>query len=47
MAVSEAMTELGRLDASASLLPNPHLIARIAPVEELLAPTCRHLFVGF
>jgi Fic family protein len=34
MAVSEAMTELGRLDAAASLVPNPHLIARIATRRE-------------
>ncbi len=30
MVVSEAMTELGRLDAAASLLPNPQLVTRIA-----------------
>lgn len=29
MAVSEAMSELGRLDAAASLIPNPALITRI------------------
>lgn len=34
MAVSEAMSELGRLDAAASLVPNPHLIARIATRRE-------------
>ncbi|HZQ28156.1 MAG TPA: Fic/DOC family N-terminal domain-containing protein [Acidimicrobiales bacterium] len=34
MTVSEAMTELGRLDAAASLIPNPQLIARIATRTE-------------
>lgn len=34
MAVSEAMSELGRLDAAASLVPNPQLIARIATRRE-------------
>lgn len=34
MAVSDAMTELGRLDAAASLVPNPALIARIATRRE-------------
>jgi Fic family protein len=34
MVVSEAMTELGRLDAAASLIPNPHLIARLATRQE-------------
>lgn len=34
MAVSEAMTELGRLDAAASLIPNPQLIARITTRRE-------------
>lgn len=34
MAVSEAMTELGRLDAAASLVPNPQLIARITTRRE-------------
>jgi Fic family protein len=36
MAVSEAMTELGRLDAAASLVPNPALIARIATRREAI-----------
>jgi Fic family protein len=36
MAVSEAMTELGRLDAAASLIPNPQLIARIATRREAI-----------
>lgn len=34
MTVSEAMTELGRLDAAASLVPNPQLVARIATRRE-------------
>lgn len=34
MAVSEAMAELGRLDAAASLVPNPQLIARIVTRRE-------------
>lgn len=34
MAVSDAMTELGRLDAAASLVPNPLLITRIATRRE-------------
>jgi len=34
MTVSEAMTELGRLDAAASLIPNPQLVARIATRRE-------------
>jgi Fic family protein len=36
MAVSEAMTELGRLDAAASLVPNPQLIARLAIRREAI-----------
>ena len=36
MAVSDAMTELGRLDAAASLVPNPLLIARIATRREAI-----------
>lgn len=36
MTVSEAMTELGRLDAAASLVPNPQLIARIATRREAI-----------
>ncbi|MEP7348117.1 MAG: Fic/DOC family N-terminal domain-containing protein [Gemmatimonadaceae bacterium] len=36
MAVSEAMTELGRLDAAASLVPNPQLISRIATRREAI-----------
>lgn len=34
MTVSEAMSELGRLDAAAQLVPNPQLIARIATRRE-------------
>lgn len=34
MAVAEAMTELGRLDAAAGLVPNPQLITRIATRRE-------------
>jgi Fic family protein len=34
MTVSEAMSELGRLDAAASLIPNPQLIARITTRRE-------------
>jgi Fic family protein len=34
MTVSEAMSELGRLDAAASLVPNPQLITRIATRRE-------------
>ncbi len=34
MAVSEAMTELGRLDAAATLIPNPQLVTRIATRRE-------------
>ena len=30
MVVSEAMTELGRIDAAASLIPNPQLVTRVA-----------------
>jgi Fic family protein len=33
-AVSEAMSELGRLDAAAALIPNPQLIVRIATRRE-------------
>lgn len=36
MAVSEAMAEIGRLDAAASLIPNPQLIARIATRREAI-----------
>lgn len=36
MAVSEAMTELGRLDAAASLIPNPQLVTRIATRREAI-----------
>ncbi|MEO5841822.1 MAG: Fic/DOC family N-terminal domain-containing protein [Acidimicrobiales bacterium] len=36
MAVSEAMTELGRLDEAASLVPNPQLISRIATRREAI-----------
>lgn len=34
MTVSEAMSELGRLDAAASLVPNPQLVSRIATRRE-------------
>lgn len=34
MAVSEAMSELGRLDAAASLIPNPQLVTRIVTRRE-------------
>lgn len=34
MAVSDAMSELGRLDAAAALVPNPQLIVRIATRRE-------------
>jgi Fic family protein len=34
MIISEAMTELGRLDSAASLIPNPHLVARVATRRE-------------
>jgi Fic family protein len=34
MAVTDAMTELGRLDAAASLIRNPQLVARIATRRE-------------
>lgn len=36
MAVSEAMTELGRLDAAARLIPNPQLVTRIATRREAI-----------
>ncbi len=36
MAVSEAMAELGRLDAAASLIPNPQLVTRIATRREAI-----------
>ena len=36
MTVSEAMTELGRLDAAASLIPNPQLVTRIATRQEAI-----------
>ena len=36
MAVSEAMTELGRLDAAASLIRNPQLVTRIATRREAI-----------
>jgi Fic family protein len=36
MVVSEAMTELGRIDASASLIPNPHLVTRVATRREAI-----------
>jgi Fic family protein len=34
MTVSEAMAELGRLDAAAGLIPNPQLVARLATRRE-------------
>ncbi len=36
MVVSEAMTELGRLDAAASLIPNPQLVTRSATRREAI-----------
>ncbi len=36
MAVSEAATELGRLDAAASLIPSPQLVARAATRREAI-----------
>lgn len=36
MAVSEAMNELGRLDAAASLIPNPQLVTRVATRREAI-----------
>jgi len=36
MVVSEAATELGRLDAAASLIPNPQLVTRIATRREAI-----------
>jgi len=36
MVVSEANAELGRLDAAASLIPNPHLVTRIATRREAI-----------
>ena len=36
MAVSEAMAELGRLDAAAGLIPNPQLVTRIATRQEAI-----------
>ena len=36
MSVSEAMAELGRLDAAASLIPNPQLVTRIATRREAI-----------
>ncbi len=36
MAVSEAVTELGRIDAAASLIPNPQLVTRIATRREAI-----------
>ncbi|CAN5452783.1 Fic family protein [soil metagenome] len=36
MAVSEAMAELGRLDAAASLIPNPQLVTRIVTRREAI-----------
>lgn len=36
MVVSEANVELGRLDAAASLIPNPHLVTRIATRREAI-----------
>lgn len=36
LAVSEAMAELGRLDAAASVIPNPQLVTRIATRREAI-----------
>jgi len=36
LAVSDAMAELGRLDAAASLIPNPQLVTRIATRREAI-----------
>jgi len=36
MVVSESMTELGRLDAAVSLIPNPQLVTRIATRREAI-----------
>lgn len=36
MAVSDAATELGRLDAAASLIPRPQLVARVATRREAI-----------
>ena len=36
MAVSDAMTELGRLDAAASLIRNPQLVTRVATRREAI-----------
>ena len=36
MAVSDAAAELGRLDAAASLIPRPQLVARIATRREAI-----------
>jgi Fic family protein len=36
MVVAEAMAELGRLDAAAGLVPNPHLVGRVATRREAI-----------
>jgi Fic family protein len=36
MTVSEASAELGRIDAAASLIPNPHLVTRVATRREAI-----------
>src|SRR6478672_94360 len=36
MAVSEAASELGRLDAAATLIPSPQLVARVATRREAI-----------
>ena len=36
LVVTDAMTELGRLDAAASLVPNPQLVARLATRREAI-----------
>ncbi len=36
MVVSDAMTELGRLDAAASIIPNPQLVTRVATRREAI-----------
>ena len=36
LALSEAMTELGRLDSAAGMIPNPHLVTRMATRREAI-----------
>ena len=40
MVVSEANADLGRLDAAASLIPNPQLVTRMATRREAI-PLCQ------